>query len=382
MLNEMALRPGIAWDGGDSTLKSSMSSPAGEPSFDDPRSILRFVMSAAPERAMVYPTERYYYYKFTLGGRVVSGNIRFADAEDGAFSVGYFDAYNQSDMQVGHFTHGEDGVSARYDAQTGEVALGLDGLSRVFVLDRSALEPPGFPLLSGEQHVTAVRDESGYFLQLLYYAPGRSLYYVLDDRHPRPEGWVRGESQQVEAWFGERSRFCFVKHPATGRFILVGVNRREISQNTWYDGPFDQVPPRLPLREMLEEAYPYVQDAGGLDEHGNFLKVEGQRVAISPYRAYESGTELEKDLEAVILDVGDPTAWTAATYEYKRDWRAPAGDAVAGVHVRDLSLGWPANHWGGSSRGWGPEHAAETSRGWPVNHDAQVSRAAAAPTQR
>ncbi len=376
ILNEQALRPGVVWDGSESSLKVHPACSTDEPSFEEPRSVLRFVLSAAPTRAVVYPTERYYYYKFMLGPRVVSGNIRFADVEDGALSVGYFDAYSQRDMRVGHFKDGEDGVSMHYNAEAGEVLLQVDGLSRVFVLDRSALSPPGFDLLPGEQHVSGVRDESGYSLQLLYYKPARAFYYVLDERKPRPEPWVRGQSQMVEAWFGERSRFCFVKHPGTGRLILVGVSRREITQNTWYDGPFDQVPPRLPLRAMLEEAYPYVEDAGGLDEHGNFLEMEGQRVAISPYRVYESGAELEKDLEGMILDAADPTAWTTATYEYKRDWRAPKDYALAGVHVRELSLGWPANHWGSSSRGWDKGHAVDLSRTWPVNHDAQDSHLA------
>ncbi len=374
VLNERALQPGVVWNGDASLLKVQPRDPASEPSFDDPRSVLRFIMAAAPERAVVYPTERYYYYTFPLGPRVVSGNIRFADVEDGEFSVGYFDAYSQREMMVGHFKDSKDGVSMHYNPETGEVSLSLDGLSRIFVLDRSALEPPGFPLLPGEAHVTGVRDESGYFLQLLYYKPGRAFYYVLDDRKPRPERWIRGDSTKVEAWFGERSRFCFVRHAPTGRYILVGVSRREIAQNTWYDGPFDQVPPRLPLRAMLEEAYPYVEDAGGLDEHGNFLELEGQRVAISPYRAYESGAQLEKDLEGMMTDAADPTAWTTATYESKRDWRAPKEGEQAGMHLREFSLGWPANHWGASSRGWGKGHEVTLSQRWPVNHDAAVSR--------
>ncbi|MFG0241761.1 MAG: hypothetical protein ACF8R9_03130 [Phycisphaerales bacterium JB054] len=377
-LNELALREGAAWNGDESRLKARPPESAPVPSFDDPRSVLRFVMSAAPRCAVVYPTERYYYYKFMLGPRVISGNIRFADAEDGEFSVGYFDAYSQRDTVVGCFRDGRDGITMHYDPAAGEVTLRLDGLSRVFVMDRTALALPGPTLLPGESRVSGVRDESGYAFHLLYYTPGRAFYYVLDDSLPPPEPWVRGESRSVETWFGERSRFCFVRHPATQRFILVGVNQREIAQNTWYDGPFDQVPPRLPLRALLEEAYPYVEDAGGLDEHGNFLALEGQRVAISPYRAYESGATLERDLEEMIRDVTDPTAWTSATYEYKRDWRpadsTPYAPAPGGVHGQELSRGWPANHWGASSRRWGSDHAIESSQQWPVNHDADISR--------
>ncbi len=37
---------------------------------------------------------------------MVSGNIRLADAEDGSVSIGYFDAYETSDMVTSVFRSG------------------------------------------------------------------------------------------------------------------------------------------------------------------------------------------------------------------------------------------------------------------------------------
>lgn len=341
--------------------------------FDSPRSVLAYILTAAPPRAVVYPSERYYYYRFPLGPRLVSGNLRFADAEERRISVGYFDASNGSDLRTAEFRHGVEGVQLSFDPSRGEVRLALDGVARTFVLDTSAFAPPSFPLLPGEVHVSGIRDESGYFLHLIYWPPERSFYYVLNPDRPRPEHWHRGDSSSVELWWGEESRFCFLKDRATGRFILVGVNQREIRENTWFDGPFDQVPPRLPIRAMLEEAYPYVLDAGGLDAHGNFLTQPGQRVAISPYQEYVSGPELESTVAAAVKDDASPRAWVGATYEYKRDWRAPPA-YESGGHAVFQSSAWPANHWGAASAAWGEGHTKESSARWPANHDPATSR--------
>lgn len=350
-------------------VTATASSGDSEVSFADPLSVLEYVLRSSPEPAIVYPTEQYYYYRFSLGGRSVSGNIRFVDANSGRISVGYFDAENPSDLQVRELGARE-GVSVEPDPDGRTIIVGANGQRRTFLLDQEAFNGSPPALMDGERLVSGIRDESGYFLWLLYWHPGRCLYYVLNADKPVPERWVRGESQSVETWFGEKSRFCFARHTPSGRLILVGVHRRNIELNTWYDGPFDQVPPRLPIRELLEEAYPYVKDAGGIDEHGNFVKMAGQRVAISPYMEYESGPSLEHTLQSLMTNDPTPLAWTKATYEYKRDWRAPSVQTLESTHVMTLSKRWPANHWGISSRAWGPaeSHDAALSVSWPPNH--------------
>lgn len=200
------------------------------------------------------------------------------------------------------------------------------------------------------------------------------MYFVLNPDRPLPEHWSKAKSSVVDAWFGDTSHFCFLRHPGTARWILVGVSKSEISSNSWYDGPFDQVPPYLPIRKVLEEAYPYVKDAGGIDEHGNFLQMVGQRVAISPYQDYESGPEFVTFLEGVVTKSPGPEAWTSATYEYKRDWRSPNAVSSPPSHQQGQSASWPANHWGGSSREWGAAHEKSTSRNWPANHALTTSR--------
>lgn len=356
--------------------------PGTGPLFDDTRAILKHVMNASPAQAVVYPTERYYYYNFLLGPRLVSGNIRFADAEDHKISIGYFDIFNSREVYSAEYHDGKDGVSIKYDQTAHVVVLQVDSITRSFILDQEALEPPTYPLLDGEVFISGIRDESGYFFHLFYWPQDRSFYYVLNPLKNLPEKWIRGNSKKIEVWFGENSQFCFVRHKLTGRYILVGVHRRQIEQNTWYDGPFDQVPPRLPIGKILEEAYPYVISAGGIDEHGNFLQREGQRVAISPYETYTSGNDLESRIEQIILDNPTPASWTQATYEYKKYWLPPkeSGEQPM-VHNSLSSTGWPANHWGKSSRVWGSGHDLSISRKWTPNHDVSYSQSKTPPVE-
>lgn len=147
-------------------------------------------------------------------------------------------------------------------------------------------------------------------------------------------------------------------------------------ENNWYDGPFDQVPPRLHIRDLLEEAYPYVKQAGGIDEHGNFIERHGQRVAISPYIAYRSGPELERQLDTLIDPESiNPASWVRATYEFKKDWQPPVeSDDELSSHTTQTSAGWPANHWARTSRQWGASHAISESKSFPANHALSASR--------
>ncbi|QOI99679.1 MAG: hypothetical protein HRU70_03985 [Phycisphaeraceae bacterium] len=349
-----------------------------EPTFDDPRSVLRWVLSRSPQPAVVYPTEGYYYYTLALGPRTISGNIRLADAAHGRFSVGYFDPLHPADSRSAHYRDGEPGITLRHDPSTRRVVLRADGIERTYLLDASALDPPPMTLLEGERLITGLRDESGYALVLLYHAPSRGMYYTLNPSLATPEpldGFTVGPHRLR---VGRESRFIFFHHPPTGRDVLVAVHRDHIRRNTWFDGPFDQFPPHLRLRETLEEAYPYVIDAGGIDDNGNFLALAGQRLAISPHLEYDSADELARALAATLRVDPGPAAWLAATYEPKRDWRpppAPIGPDLAspGAHRADRSVAWPANHWGHASARWPSGHDAALSPGWPANHDAATS---------
>ena len=354
-----------------------LSRPDWLPDFDEPDSVLRYVLSSLPERVVVYPTERYYYFQFPLGPRLISGNIRFSDIELGELSIGYFDAMNNRDMRTKQYAASDTDptVDIAFLSDEHTVSVGFGEIRRRFYLDQRALRSPAPPLLGGETYVSGIRDESGYFLHLLYWEPGECFYYVLNETEPLPEELqplaVETDSGPAKLWYGTGSRFVFFEHTPSGRRVLVGVHARNIQLNTRYDGPFDQVPPRLNIRPELESAYPYVLAAGGIDDHGNFLERKGQRVAISPYVPYTSGVQLERTLAGLLLDSPTPTAWAGAVYEPKKDWTPPAARLV---HSMERSAAWPANHMGSMSGAWPDAHRKELSLSWPANHEARISR--------
>lgn len=366
ILNELALA--VADNYGHT--QTALTTLLGDVDYEEPRSVLKYILQSVKSPSIIYPTERYYYYQFALGARKISGNIRFAEVEDGVVTVGYFDSMHTADMRFEELKDGDPGVSIEYDAKKYNIKLTVDSISRVFLIDQSAFTTPTFSLYEGETLISGVRDESGYYFHLLYWANDRSFYYIVNESMPIPETLQKIPHPDLELYFGVESRFCFYRHPRSGRLVLVGVHRRNVQLNTWYDGPFDQVPPYLMIRDILEEAYPYVIDAGGIDDHGKFLKKQSQRVAISPYIAYRSGFELVQELEVLIRqDDRGPIAWTGATYEYKKDWRPPSSLMDKPImHNFTVSKQWPANHWGNSSRSWGGEHKSFSSRQWPPNH--------------
>lgn len=341
--------------------------------FDKPESILRYVLSTVGACGTVYPTERYFYYAFDLGPRHVRGNIRFTDIEKRLVHVGYFDDYvSPGEIRARTFETGGN-IEVTYDESTAVAVITIDGVPTAFELDRTmTLKPPPAPLQPGEEVVTGVLDESGYSFHLIFYKPESMFYYVLDSTRPVPE--LRCDMPThtgLTLKVGVQSRFAFFTEPS-GREILVGVLTDNIKRNSYFDGPFDQVPPNLPLRDRLAAAYPYVLMGGGIDEHGNFIGQGSQRVAISPYQTYDSLSKLGVDLYALYRPFKSGVErWSMLTYEWKRDFhkrlRNTAAPGPTGTHEMERSRAWPANHWGEPSALWPADHNADASAGLAPN---------------
>ena len=61
--------------------------------IDDPLAVFAAVLKNLPERVQVYPTENYFYFRFTQNGVVYAGNIRLAAADRDQGKVNF--AYNE-----------------------------------------------------------------------------------------------------------------------------------------------------------------------------------------------------------------------------------------------------------------------------------------------
>ena len=311
------------------SASGSAREPESAPSFDDPLSVLHHVLAHAPENPVVYPTECYYYYRFPLGARTVSGNLRFTDIERGVLHIGYFDAHD-----IGTTRHASVGPDQGLRVQRlggGAWRVTWGDVVRTFTLtDHAVAIHPDLRLDEHEEIVCGVIDESGFSLTMLWDDRVSGFLYVMPTGQPWPDGRAVEAVGDWRLHIGQESRFVFLEEPDLGRLVLVGVSARSVADNDYFDGPFDQVPPNLPLRDRLTRAYPYVQSRGGIDEHGVFRELEGQRVAISPYTTY---WRLDEMFDAVRTLQGREVAIARArhvlTFEPKR--LAPGAPTSAGV---------------------------------------------------
>lgn len=289
--------------------------------YTDPKQFFGYIFSRLPGYAVVYPTETYYYYQVVMpDGKHISGNLRLLDAQDGVMHIGYFDKNDphnpDTESWAGDFGKAE-GVDIKtinpyeFDVTYNEKTVRFKLSS--FVHDT----PKSLSLLPDEEFVSQIFDESGIRFSLLYNTSTASFYYVVNEDV--------GINEDIEALddnylLGKRTNYIYYRDSEYDRRLLVGVSENEIFQNSYYDGSFDQVPPRLSIKEKLELAYPYVKYRGGIDEHGNFKEIDGSRVAISPYYNYESLEDIKDYQSRCKREEGPSKFWSCLTYEWKKDF--------------------------------------------------------------
>ena len=256
--------------------------------FKDTDSFLEYVFGHIPPYALVQPTELYYYFKFNLEEQHISGNIRLVGLQEGFLSIGYFDAEDNSQA-----------LSKYYDSSNGlDIKQINPSLYRVkynghtvyfmypAILDDELVSESASV---DEIFISKVRDESGVVFNLYFNDFTRTFYYSLDYERNPTDTLIRVENYPL--FIGERTNFAYYYDEFSDRTFLIGVSLASIYNNDYFDGPFDQVPPYLSLKEMIVKAYPYTQ-IRPVDEHGNFVDTEGMRMAISSYIDYSSINDL------------------------------------------------------------------------------------------
>lgn len=295
-----------------------------KPDFFDGTAVFGYVFSWVPPYAIVYPTEGFYYFATTLNETDVWGNIRIADLDKGQLTVAYFTITDEQTQLLD--------INADHGLRTEKIS---DYAYRVtykdktvyFKIPRTDFTPPkSTRLLSSEEFVGQVHDESGTRLFLLYNHDTNAFYYVLN----RETGIVDNLFEYRENLFiGKNTGFVYLRDD--DRYLLVGVNLANIIANNYFDGPGDQVPFRANLREKLYETYPNTRT--GIDEHGVYLNTsQWTRIAISPYIRYSSLAELSERLtQCEPQQENKSNWWTCLTKEWwnTEEWRAEIMQNVA-----------------------------------------------------
>jgi hypothetical protein len=163
--------------------------------------------------------------------------------------------------------------------------------SVTFVLnDLSKVKPPDGLLGADEKFLGPIFDESGVRFFLVFNARLKVFHYLLDETAGVADEFVSakvGDNIQL----GKRTGFAFYRQQ--NRKVLIGADERQSRLNTYFDGPFDQLPENFIEGEALREAILAATPAakGNIDRLGNFANGE-DRYLIHPYMLYRRESDL------------------------------------------------------------------------------------------
>ncbi len=255
--------------------------------FNNSADMLEYVFMSIPPYAVVYPTELYYYFRIDFPEGEVSGNLRLVELINNRFSVGYFKVDKPYESNSRFFDY-YDGVLIK---KVNDYLFKVSYKGRIVYFQYPSISDEILRTQSpssDEIFVSKIRDESGIVFDLYFNNVTNAFYYSLDSDRPFNEKLVKLSDS---IYFGERTKFAYYYESLSKRYFLLAVSVDNVVRNNYFDGPFDQVPPYLNLKSMIELAYPYTK-IFRVDNYGNFLSDEGMRMAISPYFDYFNNDEL------------------------------------------------------------------------------------------
>jgi hypothetical protein len=267
--------------------------------IDDKMAVFKFVLGSLSERVKVYPTENYFYFRFTHHGVRYAGDIRLAaiDRDHGKL---HFDLYEE--MAGWKLDGGKIGTEVVLDAAQGVRVDRIDKLtyrvgyaekSVVFELnDLSQVTPPARLLGPDEKFIGPIFDESAVRFFLVYNSALQLFYFILDETAKVPDE-LAPIKQTDRILIGQRTGFAFYRDSKLDRKILIGAYELNSLVNNYFDGPFDQLPENFiegtTLQDLIIDSDPGVK--GKIDRLGNYNDGKG-RYLIHPYLLYRKDADL------------------------------------------------------------------------------------------
>jgi len=263
----------------------------------DPMDVFAFVLDSLPARVKVYPTENYFYFSFFHNGIEYAGNIRIEPHDDGGQAVHF--TYYREPSEWHEQTEWNHIV---LDAARGVTVDKIDrlayriayrGKSVEFALnDLSAVRAPPQALAPDEKFIGPIFDESGIRFFLVYDAKLRDFHYILDESEGVADEFFKSPRTD-RIVIGRRTGFAFYRDHHLARKILIGVHESNMRLNTYFDGPFDQLPDNFIEGETLRKAILEIEPRlkGHIDRFGSAPSGE-VRYMIDTYLPYRSVEEL------------------------------------------------------------------------------------------
>jgi len=259
--------------------------------FDDQDKMFEAVLASLNDEIKVYPSEGYYYFWFHHHGNLMSGNIRFDYnlRKEGRLSFVYY--YNTTHGDVGDY------LNSKIFEPSEDFSLTPASDDNVYTLRyknrtiRVVLPIPvsTYEKRENEVHVGDMFDESGIVFSMVFNETANHFFYVLD----RSKDYEYHEDISDALSIGARSGFVFYNRGKDK--ILVGVKVEEVEGNTFYDGPFDQLPEHnleaANFKSLAEKAYP--QLGIEIDDYGYYQGLDGMRLAVANYIIYQSLSQFD-----------------------------------------------------------------------------------------
>ena len=263
----------------------------------DPMAVFDYVFASLPDRVKVYPTENYYYFTFVYDGTPYDGNIRLdaSNRDDGKAIFAYSEDLEEwrAETEVQHLI-----LDPSYGVKLEKVdklvyRLTYKGRSVVFELnDLSNVKPPESALAPNEKFIGPVFDESGIRFFLVFDTKLKLFHFILDET-VKVTDQLEPTKQSDRIVIGKRTGFAFYRDHLRDRKIMIGAFEGNMVTNSYFDGPFDQLPDNFIEGDVLRDAIIQVEPEmkGHIDRFGGWGD-GAERFAVDPYVAYRMTDDL------------------------------------------------------------------------------------------
>jgi hypothetical protein len=165
--------------------------------------------------------------------------------------------------------------------------------SVVFELnDLSGVRPPADALAPDETFIGPVFDESGIRFFLVFDRKLKIFHFILDETVTVADQ-LEPAGRTLRILIGKRTGFAFYRDHLRDRKIMIGAYEGNMVTNSYFDGPFDQLPDNFIEGDVLRDAIIAVapEKKGRIDRFGGWGD-GAERYAIDPYVAYRAIDDL------------------------------------------------------------------------------------------
>ncbi len=265
-------------------------------SLSQPLEVFRALFVEMPARISILPSENCLYFSFSDPSQTEYRgclSIRLRPEEAGGLRFFYKRADHGDGQGHAEFLSADEGLCLMRLGQFW-YSLELDGKKVDFDFQQLPLVKPSRSILrSSELYLGPAFDESGVQFSLLFDQETSCFLWILNDDFPTYDTFA---SASCNLELGHRTKFAFLRDDRNRRRVLVGVSKTEVQANSYYDGPFDQLPDNyiatgeVELQKYIELNNP--DRRGQIDEFGFFNLAPAYRVAIMPYHLYDQPSDL------------------------------------------------------------------------------------------